>query len=673
MPRRRMSWVWAVIAAAVVLARPTPATAQLTFNFDFDNGSAFSGSLANPSYYSQDRRDAILRAAAYISSQLDARGTVNANLGTQNNSQIGSSTLAVGGTQFFSNQGFSNGITFNQATTNNSGQSSNISIDFNSDQTNWWTAAGTSSGSGAFDMQSTALHEMTHALGFSSLINTADGSSSIGSNTYSRLDNFLRLGSAANAPRLINTDGTFNSAQVTIADLSGNNIYFRGEYAMAANGGQAVRMAGGGDLSHVSTALTNGVMQQATPDSTDRRAWTAAEQGMLIDLGWNQYVWSGTSGNWADNTSSLSNPRWQNVEGSNTLSPLGTVTTNLVLTFNGSGNFTATNNLTLTGDRFLVNRIILNDSSDTGTIAAGGSNVLRFGTTIGITPLIRQDGAGAFFISHPIELTNAGLQLGGTGTGLVTLAGPISVQSGQTGGLTKLGTSTFALTANNTYNGGTTVSAGVLLVNGQTAGNSGTGTGAVTVNGGTLGGSGRIAGGVTVASGGTIRGGNPTSTTDNTLTLDGGLTTNSGSTVTVRILTLTPVTNSTNPASNSFLNITGGTTSINSGTNFLIDGSNLTFDHSQPSEYRLATGGGSLSAVSITNQSQFSTTNFSNASGFEFAVTGTSGGDLFLTITPVPEPALVLTVAAAGLGIGVLIRRRRGLARPDTADKPAAI
>jgi autotransporter-associated beta strand protein len=58
------------------------------------------------------------------------------------------------------------------------------------------------------------------------------------------------------------------------------------------------------------------------------------------------------------------------------------------------------------------------------------------------------------------------------------------------------------LTAANTYSGGTTVSAGRLLVN--NASGSGTGSGGVTVNGGTLGGTGTIAGSVTVNSGGTI-------------------------------------------------------------------------------------------------------------------------------------------------------------------------
>jgi len=68
------------------------------------------------------------------------------------------------------------------------------------------------------------------------------------------------------------------------------------------------------------------------------------------------------------------------------------------------------------------------------------------------------------------------------------------------GGLTKVGSGTFALSRGNTYIGGTIIDSGTLLVN-NTIG-SGTGAGAVVVNAGaTLGGSGTITGSVTVNSG----------------------------------------------------------------------------------------------------------------------------------------------------------------------------
>jgi autotransporter-associated beta strand protein len=67
------------------------------------------------------------------------------------------------------------------------------------------------------------------------------------------------------------------------------------------------------------------------------------------------------------------------------------------------------------------------------------------------------------------------------------------------GSLTKVGAGTLTLSNANTYDGGTTIRRGKLLVN-NTSG-SGTGTGGVQVNSGRLGGSGTIAGAVTVGDG----------------------------------------------------------------------------------------------------------------------------------------------------------------------------
>jgi len=87
----------------------------------------------------------------------------------------------------------------------------------------------------------------------------------------------------------------------------------------------------------------------------------------------------------------------------------------------------------------------------------------------------------------------------GDGTAEVDLAVGVPVSNGA---LSKSGPGTMRLSAANTYSGGTTVSAGRLLVN-NTSG-SGTGSGGVTVSGGRLGGNGTIAGVVAVSSGGTV-------------------------------------------------------------------------------------------------------------------------------------------------------------------------
>ncbi len=97
--------------------------------------------------------------------------------------------------------------------------------------------------------------------------------------------------------------------------------------------------------------------------------------------------------------------------------------------------------------------------------------------------------------------------------------------SGHTGtvSIVKTGTGLWRLTGNNDYKGTTTVSGGILIVNGKH-----TGTGAVTVKAGAaLGGKGTIAAAVTIQSGGILFVGD-TLATDKGLTFSGGLKLNEG-------------------------------------------------------------------------------------------------------------------------------------------------
>lgn len=651
-----------LLVVASCLAAPAVVLGQITFNYDFNGPSGFVGSASNPSYYTTERQAAILRAGTYLSSQFDGRGTVNINLGTQSNAQVGNGTLAVGGTQYFIVSGTAtNGTAFGAATTNNAGTSFHTAIDFNSDQTNWFTGSGSSAGSGAFDMQSIALHEITHSLGFSSLFRP-DGSGIGGNSTWSQHDTNLRLGNGANAPTLLTgSQGNyaFNSAQVNSSNLSGNNLYFRGEFAAAAFGG-AVPLAGGGDRSHLGGAVTNGVMLPGIAAGTDRRAYTNAELGMLIDMGWNQFVWKNSNGNFADNTSSTSNAKWQNLDQDDMLSPVGTITPNTVLRFGGTGGYTATNNLTLaatdaTGndaDRFLTTRLILNATAGTSAIAAAGSNVLRFDSTIGVAPQIRQDGAGAFVISHPLELTGRNLELAGNGAGSVTLSGTIGQQTGQTGSILKTGTSTFTLNANNTYTGGTTINGGTLVV-----GSGGTlGTGAVAINdGGTLGrtGTGSLAtGSVTVANNGTLSANIAATGTASQLSLGSNtLDLKTGSR-----LRLTGLTGFTNTAVGSYT-----LALLSDGANLLRNGTTVG-DGFVYGTFIQGTGNGGSDTVII----DVSGLGFSLTAGDTFTLSR-SGNNLVLAFSPVPEPVTVLAVAVAGLGAFSWLRRRPRAAEPTTA------
>jgi autotransporter-associated beta strand protein len=117
------------------------------------------------------------------------------------------------------------------------------------------------------------------------------------------------------------------------------------------------------------------------------------------------------------------------------------------------------------------------------------------------------------------------------------------------GGLTKAGAGTLVLSAANTYGGGTTVSAGMLLVANTTG--SGTGTGPVTVGAATLGGTGIISGPVTL-------------TGDSTLTSSGTLTLNN-------TLTISGDANHANQLPSGTI-LTSGNVTIDPGAVFIING-----------------------------------------------------------------------------------------------------
>ncbi len=659
----------ALFLLVVVLGTPSAADAQFAFTHDYTTSST-----ANPGFYTTEYRAAITRAGLYASSQFDGRGTVTVEFGALN---LGSQTLAVGGTSFFfKNGGFTNGTTFRQATANNLGFNTSF-IDFNSAQADWYAGESGTVPNDKYDFQSVALHELTHGFGFTSLIGAnGEGLQNLSPgqpDTYSQLDRRLRLGSATNAPLLITAAGTFNSAQVTATDLAGSNIYFHGEMASAANGGAAIRMSTG-SLSHIGDD-TPSVMFPSFGTGENKRAYSSLEMAMLIDMGWNQFVWKNATGNFADNIASLSGARWENLDGDNVLSPVGTITTNAVLRFAGTGGYTATNNLNLTatGDRHLVTRIILNATAGTSNIAATGSNAFRFDSTIGVAPQIRQDGAGAFNISHPLELTGRNLELAGNGAGLVALSGTIGQQTGQTGSIIKSGTSTFALSGNNTYTGGTSVNGGTLLVNNTTG--SATGSGAVAVNsGGTLGGTGTISGATTVNAGGTIRGDSGTGT--GTLNLANttilGAAGSTGGTLAARLAVNgggTVTGNSKLAVGSNTLNLVSTAGKFNI---VLLDDGALT--SGQAYTIILATGGltsfqrNGVIWNAILNPftaADYTVTSGSGAWTFDNTILGVDGSNnLTLQFTPVPEPGTVLAVAGAGLVVFGGLRRRCRMTSP---------
>lgn len=177
------------------------------------------------------------------------------------------------------------------------------------------------------------------------------------------------------------------------------------------------------------------------------------------------YSWTGNGGNVSWSTAG-------NWGGS---APVSDGTTDLI--FAGTNNTgTAAAPLNNPTDPFRLNS--LSFAAGAGTFFLGGAQ-LRF---VGSTNLITQNSSSAQTVANPF-VTDSGvvtIGLGGDGTGIVTISGSISVGSGQRDyAISKTGTSTFILSGANTYEGATTVSAGVLNV--QNASGLGSTVGATSV------------------------------------------------------------------------------------------------------------------------------------------------------------------------------------------------
>ena len=134
---------------------------------------------------------------------------------------------------------------------------------------------------------------------------------------------------------------------------------------------------------------------------------------------------------------------------------------------------------------FSLNSLTFNSTATaTDTIAASAGSSLNFVANGSTQPAILQNGSGAFTVSAPVSIaTGSTLSFGGTGAGLVTLSG---VLSGSGGLAVNNATSGSVLTlsgANGSYTGAVTVTNGTLKMGGTSAL---TAANALTVNGGTF-------------------------------------------------------------------------------------------------------------------------------------------------------------------------------------------
>lgn len=329
-------------------------------------------------------------------------------------------------------------------------------------------------------------------------------------------------------------------------------------------------------------------------------------------------------------------------------------------TFNQSGGtFTVSNNLQLYGFSDGNGTYNLNG----GTLALArmsGSSAGTFNLNGGTIQALADD-ASFLTPSTIVNVQAGGAKIDTSGFTLTQFGGLLHDTTpgapATDGGLTKLGAGTLVLTSRgsgNTYRGGTTVSAGTLLVS------SSAGPGPVSVSSGaTLGGNGDIAGAVTVNNGGTLAPGN----SPGTLHLGSSLTMSSGSNLNIEIGGGAAGTGYDQVQVTGALTLTGSNLNVSLVNGYTPMVNQLFYIADLLNQANLPAGTfGNAVGGTLVSDTQGNSYFIDYAASDPNEPSGTLFNDIslrFLGVTPVPEPSTWLAGALAGAVLSYSILRRR--------------
>jgi hypothetical protein len=269
----------AAVVVAGVLGTASPLAAAITFNFIYqDSGYGFD----DPTF-GAERQATMSAVGDYLNTVLNANGQVDILVTASE--PDGTGFLGAAGSYYFVADGFQNGFAFENANGAMIAAAADAEMTFDFGYA--WNSGLDAVMAGEFDLFTVALHEMTHALGFASLL-TMNGTSAFfndyGTNTFTVFDSFLQDGDG-NA--LFSGSGQFIG---TTDDLISGEVYFGGANAIAANGGNPVPIFSpdpfveGSSLSH--TSIPNTLMYPSIGTGQMRRTLSNVELAMLQDIGW---------------------------------------------------------------------------------------------------------------------------------------------------------------------------------------------------------------------------------------------------------------------------------------------------------------------------------------------------------------------------------------------------
>ncbi|CAN5683871.1 hypothetical protein BH09ACT7_BH09ACT7_21580 [soil metagenome] len=258
-------------ASVTVFQNPT-GRPQVIFNFVYDDGSE----LWNPA-----ARAALQATAQDLVSYIVVATPVRVTFGIYGESLPGSGTLAHANSIIYGATTFNQNVVQQKILT---GVDANLASLDGSLTWNFaypWSYDG-SAGSGEYDFESVAMHELVHSLGFTSYV-TAPGANYPGK-YWTVFDSFIV---SSNGAHPISSDGTWNNAYN--ATLTGGNggLYFGGAHATATYGG-LVPLYTPSSFSGSSVAHLDGfgdVMSYATPPGV-AYSLSPVDLAILQDLGY---------------------------------------------------------------------------------------------------------------------------------------------------------------------------------------------------------------------------------------------------------------------------------------------------------------------------------------------------------------------------------------------------
>lgn len=253
----------------------------------FETGVGFDDPVSGAA-----RRDTLRAVLLYVTSVLDVPGT--ADLLVRASQTDGRGALASAGPYLLPFSGFQGGLVFEHLTTAVDPLSDELDGTLTVDFGYRWSTDADGPSPVEFDLYSTLLHEVTHALGIVSVVDS-DGTSALGNRggfgLFSIFDSFLVRG--ATGQPLYLDEGEINASS---EDVTSDDVLFAGFRSAAAYGSHPPVFAPspfleGSSIGHWSFEVgADGVMLPAVERGVRRREYASWELQALADLGYDVVV-----------------------------------------------------------------------------------------------------------------------------------------------------------------------------------------------------------------------------------------------------------------------------------------------------------------------------------------------------------------------------------------------